>query len=269
MPRFAANLTWLFTELPFLDRFAAAADAGFRGVEFLFPYDHAPEVLAKRLQAAGLEQVLFNLWPGDWSAGERGFAALPGREAAFRESLERALPYQEALSCPRLHALAGLPPADADPLACRQAYLDNLRMAAETLAPAGVTLMIEPINPVDMPGYFLTHQEQAVDVLDRLELENVALQMDLYHCQLVEGDPAGLIRKHHGRLGHVQVANPPGRHEPDQGDLDYPSLFELLDQIGYRGWVGCEYRPRNDTWSGLAWAEAYGIGGRQTAATGA
>ena len=265
MPRFAANLTWLFTELPFLDRFAAAADAGFRAVEFLFPYDHAPELLAKRLEAAGLEQVLFNLWPGDWEAGERGFGALPGREAAFRDSLERALPYQDALACPRLHALAGVPPADADPAACRQAYVDNLRIAAEILAPRGVTLLIEPINPLDIPGYYLTHQNQAVAILESLDAKNVGLQMDLYHCQKVEGDPAVLLERNLTWIDHIQIANPPGRHEPDEGEMDYPPLFALLDRLGYLGWVGCEYRPLKDSWSGLAWAEAYGITGRQAA----
>ena len=266
MPRFAANLSWLFTELPFLDRFDAAAEAGFRAVEFLFPYEHAPEALAKRREANGLEVVLFNLWPGDWAAGERGFGALPGREAAFRASLERALPYLEALRCPRVHALAGVPPADSDLAACRQVFARNLSVAAEACAPLGASVTIEPINPADIPGYFLTRQDQAVAILDEVGAANTALQMDLYHCRKVEGDPAAQIARHHERIGHVQIADPPGRHEPGRGELDFPPLFELLDRLGYAGWIGCEYRPSRDSWSSLAWAEAYGISGRRPAA---
>lgn len=261
MPRFAANLTWLFTELPFLDRFAAAAAAGFQAVEFLFPYDHAPEALARRCQAAGLEVVLFNLWPGDWDGGERGLGALPGRQAAFADSLERARPYLEALSCRRIHTLAGVPPAGSDPEACRRTFTGNLRAAAEAFGPLGVDVLIEPINPQDIPGYFLTRQDQAVAILDEVGAENAALQMDLYHCRKVEGDPAGQIERHHGRIGHVQIADPPGRHEPGEGEIDFPPLFEQLDRLGYAGWIGCEYKPKRDSWSSLGWAAPYGISG--------
>lgn len=266
MPRFAANLSWLFTELPFLDRFAAAAEAGFEAVEFLFPYEHPPEALARCVEANGLEVVLFNLWPGDWAAGERGFGALPGQEEAFRETLGRALPYLEALRCPRIHALAGVPPAGSDSEICCETFVANLRLAAEHFAPLGVTLLIEPINPQDVPGYFLTRQDQAVAILDAVGTKNTALQMDLYHCQKVEGDPAVWIERNVARIGHVQVANPPGRHEPNQGEIDYPPLFDLLDRLGYSGWIGCEYKPKHDTWLGLGWAERYGISGGQRAA---
>ena len=266
MPKFAANLSWLFTELPFLDRFAAAAESGFRAVEFLFPYDHPPEAIAKRLQDSGLELVLFNLWPGDWQGGQRGFGALPGHEAAFLSSLERARPYLDALSCPRIHALAGVPPAQSDSANCRQTFVDNLKRAAEAYDGLDVTITIEPINPQDMPGYFLTHQDQAAAILDELGTARVALQMDLYHCQRVEGEPARMIERHHRHIGHVQIANSPERHEPGEGEIDFPPLFDLLDRLGYEGWIGCEFRPKRDSWSSLAWAAAYGIVGRRATA---
>ena len=266
MPRFAANLSWLFTELAFLDRFAAAADAGFAAVEFLFPYEHAPEALAREAERCGLEVALFNLWPGDWEAGERGFGALPGREAAFRASLERARPYVEALACPRIHALAGVPPANSDPADCRRVFLENLQAAAACFAPLGTTVTIEPINPQDIPGYFLTRQDQAAAILDELGAANAALQLDVYHCAKVEGDPAGQIERHFERIGHLQIADPPGRHEPGSGDVDFPPLFALLERLGYAGWIGCEYRPRTDSWAGLGWAEPYGIRAERAAA---
>lgn len=257
MPKLAANLSMLFNEVPFLDRFAGAAAAGFRGVEFLFPYEHAPAEVARRLGDHGLALALFNLPPGDWAAGERGLAALPGREADFDAGLARAMAYAEALRPPCIHMMAGIPPDDADPAACRAAYVRNLRAAAAALAPAGIQVVIEPINRRDIPGYYLTRQDQAIALLDQAGAVNTGLQMDLYHCQIVEGDLATKIRAYAPRLGHVQIAGVPERHEPDTGEVHYPYLFDLLDALGYGGWVGCEYHPRGDTAAGLAWAAPY------------
>lgn len=257
MTKLAANLSMLFNELPFLDRFAAAAAAGFRGVEFLFPYDHPPETVARCLAGNALEIALFNLPPGDWEAGDRGVAALPGRESEFDGYLERALPYAIALGARRLHMMAGIPPPGAEPKACRETYIRNLRAAASFFAPHGITILVEPINPRDMPGYFINSQDQTIDLLDQAGAENTALQMDLYHCQIVEGDLAVKIRRNIDRIGHVQIAGVPERHEPDGGEVNYPYLFELLDGLGYRGWIGCEYRPRGATRDGLGWASPY------------
>ena len=260
MPRLAANLTLLFTELPFLERFAAAAAAGFRGVEFLFPYDHPPAEVAARLADSGLALALFNLPPGDWGAGERGLAALPGREADFDALVERALPYVEALRPPCLHVMSGIPPADADPAACRASLLRNLRAAAAALAPFGTTALLEPLNPRDNPGYYLTRQDQALALLDAAAgagAGNTALQLDLYHCQIVEGDLATTIRAHIGRVGHIQIAGVPERHEPSVGEVNYPYLLALIDSLGYPGWIGCEYRPAGTTTEGLGWAAPY------------
>jgi len=261
MPRLAANLSFLFTEHAFLDRFAAAAAAGFRGVEFLFPYDHAPEALARALDDAGLEAVLFNLAPGDWQAGERGLAALPGREADFEEALAQAVDYAAALECRRVHVMAGIVPPGADPAPYRATYLRNLARAAERLAPLGASVLIEPINPRDMPGYLFSRQAEAIALLDALCAPNAALQMDLYHCQIVEGDLTTRIRANIGRIGHFQIAGVPERQEPDHGELDIAHLLGTIDALGYDGWVGCEYRPRAATRDGLGWARAYGIGG--------
>ena len=226
-----------------------------------FPYDHAPEALAACLQASDLTQVLFNLAPGDWAAGERGLAALPGREEAFAESLERALTYASALACSRLHAMAGTPPSGVSRATCEAIYVQNLRWAAETLQPHGIRLLIEPINNLrDMPGYFLNTPDQAHQIIDRVGSANLLLQMDLYHCQIMRGDLAEQIRTHFEVIGHVQIAGNPGRHEPDVGEINYPYLFDLLDALGYTGWVGCEYHPRQDTVAGLGWAQRYGLG---------
>ncbi len=259
MPKLAANLSMLFTEVPFLERFAAAARAGFTGVEFLFPYDHAPEDLAEALRDNGLEQALFNLPPGDWEAGERGLAALPGREAEFQAGLERALPYALALDCRRVHMMAGIPPEGADCSACRGAYVASLRAASAVFAPHGVSVLAEPINSRDTPGYFLNHQGQAVALIEAAGAPNTGLQMDFYHCQIVDGDLATHLRANFGHIRHVQIAGVPERHEPDRGEVNYPYLFDLLDELGYDGWIGCEYRPAGDTLAGLGWARAYGV----------
>lgn len=259
MPRLSANLSFLFAEHAFLDRFAAAAELGFRGVEFLFPYDHAPEELAQALADAELEAVLFNLAPGDWQAGERGLAALPGREADFEEALTQAADYAAALGCRRLHVMAGVVPPDADPAPYRAVYLRNLKHAARHVAPRGIDVLIEPINPRDMPGYLLHRQAEAVALIEELGEPNVALQMDLYHCQIVEGDLTMRIRGQIARIGHFQIAGVPERQEPDRGELDIAYLLRTIDSLGYGGWVGCEYRPRGTTRDGLGWARPYGI----------
>jgi hydroxypyruvate isomerase len=253
MTQFAANLTTLYTELPFLDRFAAAAGDGFRGVEFLFPYDYAPDVVANRLAGAGLELVLFNLPPGDWDGGERGLAALPGREEEFERALTTGLAYARALGCRRLHAMAGIPAAGDDPAKCLDVFVRNLRTACERAAEADVTLLVEPINTRDMPGYFLNRQDEAHTVREAVGAHNLKVQMDLYHCQVMEGDLATRIRRHVDHVGHIQVAGVPDRNEPSTGEVNYPYIFDLLDTISYEGWIGCEYRPRAGTSKGLAW----------------
>lgn len=258
MPRFAANLSMMYNEVPFLDRFAAAARDGFKAVEFLFPYAHPPEEVASRLSDAGLELVLFNLPPGNWEAGERGFAALPGREREFAGALAEALRYARALRCPRLHVMAGIPPHGADRQACRATYVQSLKRACAAAAGDGITLLIEPINTRDIPGYFLNRQDEAHAVREEIGQPNLKVQMDLYHCQIVEGDVATKIRRYIADVGHIQIAGVPERHEPSIGEVNYPYLFDLLDSLGYPGWIGCEYRPRGGTSAGLGWMTAYG-----------
>ncbi len=256
MPRFAANLSMLYRELDFLDRFAAAARDGFVAVEYLFPYDYAPEQLAALLREHDLQQVLFNAPPGDWQAGERGLACLSGREAEFREGIAHALAYAQQLNCPRIHVMAGL----LAPTAAHATYVTNLRAAAALAAPHGICLMIEPINGRDMPGYFLQRQDQAHALVAEIGAANVEVQMDLYHCQIAEGDLAMKLREYlpGGRVGHIQIAGVPGRNEPDVGEIHYPYLFSLLDSLGYEGWIGCEYLPARGavaqaTSDGLGW----------------
>lgn len=253
MPRFAANLTMMFTEAPFPERFAAAAKAGFKAVEFLFPYDHSPEEVGGWLKENRLENVLFNLPPGDWTAGERGLASLPGREEEFRAGVTRGLEYALALGTPRVHAMAGLLPEGADRAAHRETYVANLRHAARELDRHGRTLLIEPINTRDMLGYFLSLQAEAHAIREAVGEPNLLVQMDLYHAQIMEGDLAVKLRQHFAGIGHIQIAGVPERHEPDEGELNYPYLFRLLDELGYAGWVGCEYRPRGRTEDGLGW----------------
>ncbi len=253
MPKFAANLSLMFTEVPFLERFEAAAGAGFGAVEFLFPYDFGTDDIASRLTAHGLRNVLFNLPPGDWAAGERGIAALPGRQAEFRQGVADALRYAAALGTPNLHAMAGLVPAGADRAACRAAYVENLRYAAAECARHGITLLIEPINQRDMPGYFLSYQDEAHAIRAEVGAPNLKVQMDLYHAQIMEGDLAVKLKKYLPHIGHIQIAGVPERHEPDTGEVNYPYLFRLLDELGYDGWLGCEYRPAQGTVEGLGW----------------
>lgn len=260
MPKLAANLSFLFQELPFLDRFQAAAEVRFRGVESTFPYEAPASRIAERLQQHGLMMVLLNLPPGDVAAGERGIGALPGRERDFMAGVERALDYALATGCRRVHALSGLWPAGRDKSEGGAVLTANLRRAADLVAPHGIDLLIEPINPRDIPGYFLNTPVEAERILDRVERANVRLQLDLYHCQIVAGDLASHIRRLLPRVGHIQIAGVPERHEPDCGEVNFRYLLELLDTLGYDGWVGCEYRPANGTLKGLGWARHWGIG---------
>lgn len=257
MPRFAANLSMMYTEHDFLDRFAAAAADGFRAVEYLFPYEHPPEEIARRLQEHGLAQALFNLPPGDWAAGERGLAALPGREAEFAESVQQALRYALATGCRRLHVMAGRIPEGADRDAMQRTYVANLRHAAQQLAPHDITALIEPINTRDMPGYFLNFQQQAHEVVAEVGASNLKVQMDLYHCQIMEGDLLMRLQRHLTGVGHLQIAGVPHRHEPDTGEVSYRWLFDEIDALGYDGYIGCEYRPRGATSAGLGWFAPY------------
>lgn len=258
MPRFAANLSMMYNEHAFLDRFAAAARDGFKGVEFLFPYAFAAVDLAQRLAANGLQQVLFNAPPGNFEAGERGVAALPGREAEFRAGFAQALAYAEALQCPRLHVMAGLVPEGLERERMQATYVANLAWAAAQARAAGRTVLIEPINGRDMPGYFLQRQDQAHAVVAEVGDAGLQVQMDLYHCQIVEGDLETKMRQYlpTGHVGHFQIAGVPDRHEPDAGEVNFPHLLALMDALGYDGWVGCEYRPAGDTSAGLHWLRA-------------
>ena len=258
MPRFDANLSYLFTEVPFLDRFAEAAQAGFGAVEFSFGYDYPAPEIAARLAANGLQQVLINAPPGDWTMGDRGLAAWPGREHEFAASVVTALRYADALSCPRVHVLAGVLPVDTDAAQRgrhRSTFVRNLRYAAREAAGHGVTVTIEPINPRDVPGYFLTTQAEAHAIREEVGAANLKVQMDLYHAQIVEGDLAAKLERWLPQIGHIQVAGVPGRHEPDIGEVNFFYLFALLDELGYDGWVGCEYRPAEGTRAGLAWLD--------------
>ena len=261
MPKFAANLSFIFQEVRFLDRFAAAAACGFKAVEYLTPYEHQPEVIAGQLNRHGLEQALFNMPPGDWVAGERGIGALVGREQQFRDGVEQALVYAKATKCRLLHAMAGVLPAGHDGAEAERIYVANLQFAAERLAGEGVTVVIEPINTRDIPGYFLNTTTQAMYLIERVGRPNLKLQLDLYHVQIMEGDLAHRVRALSGHYPHVQIAGNPGRHEPDIGEINYPYLFDLLDELGYAGWIGCEYRPKGETRAGLGWVRRYGIGG--------
>jgi len=261
VPKFAANLSFIFQEIDFLDRFAAAAACGFKAVEYLSPYEHPPEVIAEHLDRHRLVQALFNMPPGDWAAGERGTAALPGREQEFRDGVEKALVYAKATRCRLVHAMAGLVPAGQDRAEAERVYLANLRHAAERLASEGIVCVIEPINTRDIPGYFLNTTSQAMSVIERVRHPNLKLQLDLYHVQIMEGDLAHRVRTLGGHYPHVQIAGNPGRHEPDVGEINYPFLFDLFDELGYSGWIGCEYRPKGETRAGLGWAKRYGIQG--------
>jgi len=257
MPRLAANISWLFTEVPLLDRFAAAAAAGFSAVECQFPGDAPPAEIAALLRKHGLTLALFNMFAGDYAKGDRGMGALPGRETEFMAGIERALELARATGCTRIHALAGLWPEGRPKSQGEETYVANLRRAADLAAPHGVTILIEPLNSRDNPGYFLNTCADALRTIERVGRANLSLQFDLYHCQIMEGDLARHVRSLAGRFAHVQIAGVPDRNEPDIGEVNFPFLLDLLDETGYRGWVGCEYRPRAGTVAGLGWARRW------------
>ena len=253
MPKFAANLTMLFNEVDFLDRFAAAAAAGFKGVEYLFPYPYPKEALAEKLAQHGLAQVLHNLPAGDWARGERGIACIPGREEEFRQGVPTAISYAKALGCGQLNCLVGIAPKDADDKLVRSTLIANLRYASKALGDAGIKLLVEPCNSYDIPGFYLTGSRQTLALLDEAGDSNLWLQYDIYHMQRMEGELAATLQALLPRIAHVQIADNPGRNEPGTGEIDYDYLFRKLDEIGYGGWVGCEYKPRTTTKEGLVW----------------
>jgi len=253
MPKFAANLSLMFQEVSFLHRFAAARDAGFDAVEFQFPYAHAAEEIAERLQRARLQPVLHNLPAGNWEAGERGLACDPARVGQFQDSVALALDYAAVLGVRQLHCLAGLRRPGVSPARARATYITNLRFAAAALKEHGLDLLIEPINTFDVPGYFLTGTAQAAAIIAECGADNLFLQYDVYHMQRMEGELANTLRARLPLIRHVQVADSPGRHEPGTGEINYRYLFDLLDQLAYDGWVGCEYLPQGDTLAGLGW----------------
>ncbi len=256
MPKFAANLTMLFNEVPFLDRFECAAKAGFEAVEFLFPYAFAAADIKARLDANHLTLVLHNLPAGNWDAGERGIACLPGREDEFRAGVSKAIEYAKALGVSQLNCLAGKAPAGADEALLRKTFVANLKFAATELHKAGLRLLIEPINTFDIPGFYLSRTSQALEILDAVGVGNAFVQYDIYHAQRMEGELAATMQRHLARIGHIQLADNPGRNEPGTGEINYPFLFAHLDRIGYRGWIGCEYKPRGETGAGLGWLKA-------------
>jgi hydroxypyruvate isomerase len=258
MPRFAANLSMMYTELGFLDRFAAAAKDGFKAVEFLFPYEYPAAEIAARLKDCGLQQVLFNAPPGDWAAGERGITCLPGREKEFREGVLKALEYAHVLNCPRIHTMAGVAPAGADRAKLREIYVANVTWAAEKAQAAGRDVVMEPIAPKNIPGFFLNRQDEAHAIAVESGKANLKVQMDLFHCQVGEGDLTAKLRlylgdKKQSRVGHMQIASVPGRNEPDAGEINYEFLFDVIDELGFEGWIGLEYTPKAGTSEGLGW----------------
>lgn len=257
MAQFAANLTMLFTEVPFLERFEKAHNAGFKAVEFLFPYAFEGHVLSQKLEQYGLEQALFNMPPGDWDAGERGFAAIPGRENEFKESVDIALAYAKALNCKKVHAMSGLIDERFSYEKHVNTFIQNIRYAADAFAKHGIELMIEPLNNRDVPNYFVANQRVAVELIKQVDRPNVKLQLDLYHAQIMDGDLTHLIQDLALYTGHIQIASIPERHEPSEGEVNYPYLFNILDKSGYKGWIGCEYNPKNKTEDGLAWVQPY------------
>ena len=257
MPRLAANLTMLFGELDFLDRFEAAARAGFRGVEFLFPYQYDARDLKARLRDHGLVQVLHNLPAGNWAAGERGNACLPDRVEEFRTGVDRAIEYAQALGCERVNCLAGILPPGVSATSARETFVENLKYAAPRMKTAGISLLIEPINTRDVPGFFLSGTAQAIEIIDAVGSDNLSLQYDIYLMQIMEGDVAPAIERLLPCISHMQLADVPGRHEPGTGEIDFPALLSTIDRLGYAGWIGCEYVPKAGTVAGLGWAAPY------------
>ena len=259
MPRLAANLSMMFNEVPFLDRFAAARKAGFEAVEFLFPYEHPPAELRKRLEAEGLTQALFNMPPGNWAQGERGLASLPGRQAEFREGVKKALDYAAALGCRLVHCMAGIVPAGVSHAHRGQRVCRELGLGRGAGAEAGVKLVIEPINHRDMPGYFLNTEAQGAAVMEAIGRDRLGLQFDIYHCQTTEGDITKRMEQYMPVINHMQIADVPARNEPGTGEIGWRFVFRRMDELGYGGWVGCEYRPAGDTVAGLRWRQDFGV----------
>jgi len=263
MVKLAANLSMLFNEVDFLDRFAAAHKAGFDAVEYLFPYAYEKKDLAARLEDNGLKQVLFNIFPGNWDKGERGIAALPGREDEFRKAVDQALGYAQALKCPRIHVMSGIVPAGISMERCEAVEVENLRFATKAAASAGIMLVLEPLNHTDFPGYFLTSVPQAKALIEAVGAPNLRVQFDIYHQQMAHGAIAATLKAHYALVDHVQIAGSPGRNEPDDTqEINTKYLFGVLDGLGYAGWVGCEYRPKAGTIPGLGWTRAWGISPR-------
>ena len=256
MPKFAANLTMMFGEVDFLDRFQAAASAGFEGVEYLFPYEYEAERLAERLDANGLAQVLHNLPAGDWAAGERGIACHPDRAGEFQDGVGKAIEYAKALGCPQVNCLAGIVPRDVSARAARDTFIENLKFAAPALEAEGIRLLIEPINQIDIPGFLLSRTHEARSIIGEVASSNLYVQHDVYHMQIMEGDLARVIERNLDVISHMQIADNPGRHEPGTGEINYPFLFDFIDGLGYGGWIGCEYVPKTTTLDGLGWLRA-------------
>lgn len=257
MPKFCANLTMLWNELDFMDRFAAAAKAGFTGVEYLFPYEYDKNQLAEQLKSHGLTQVLHNLPAGNWAGGERGIGCHPRRVGEFQDGVGKAVDYAQALGCKQLNCLAGIRPSQLDPIVARETFIKNLQFAAPWFKSVGIKLLIEPVNTRDIPGFFLTNTKQALDIITAVGSDNLFLQYDIYHAQVMEGDLARTIETHHERIPHMQLADNPGRNEPGTGEINFPFLFEHIDRVGYRGWIGCEYKPKTTTDAGLGWIKPY------------
>lgn len=253
MAKFAANLSMMFNEVPFIQRFERAAEAGFTGVEYLFPYEESTEAITAELQKYHLTQALFNMPAGDWATGERGMASIPGREREFAEGVKTALKYAKALGCKQVHAMAGKLDSNFSPEQQKACFIKNIQHAADVMAEQGIRVLIEPINTRDMPGYFLTTQKQAEALLPEINRDNVFIQLDLYHCQIMEGDLLKTIERLWDKFSHIQIASVPFRHEPDRGEVNYPWIFEQLDKMGYQGWLGCEYHPVGRTEDGLGW----------------
>jgi hydroxypyruvate isomerase len=262
MPRFAANLSMMYTEVPFLDRFERAARSGFDAVEFLFPYAFPAAEIKARLEANGLALALFNTSAGDWDGGERGFACHPARVEDWKRVVGQALEYATALGAPQVHCMAGKAPAGVTDAAMRETYVSNLRHAAREFGQAGLKAVIEPINAYDIPGYYLNRNDQALSVMDEVGAPNLFLQYDIYHAQRSEGELAATMEKYLPRIAHMQLADNPGRHEPGTGEINYPFLFGHIDRIGYKGFIGCEYKPKGATEAGLGWFERARAAGR-------
>ena len=257
MPKFNANLTMLFNEVDFLDRFEAAAKGGFKGVEYLFPYAYPKEQLAEKLAQHRLTQVLHNLPAGDWAKGERGIACLPQRVGEFQDGVGKAIEYANALGCKQVNCLAGMTPAGVAAEKVHEIFVSNLKFAADKLKGAGIRLLIEPCNTRDIPGFYLNRSKQALDIIDQVGSDNLRLQYDIYHMQVMEGDLAPTIQRNLARIPHMQLADNPGRNEPGTGEINYPFLFRFIDKLGYDGWIGCEYKPAKTTVEGLGWVKPY------------